>query len=104
MEKTRKPKRFFTAEQKFDILQTIETDLKNGMQLKDAVEKSGIGLSLHRIWKKKLSIGVKSSLRSGNPPPDKAMKQMERRIAKLEAIILSQSQTIAELKKETNWG
>lgn len=103
MEKTRKPKRVFTPEQKFNIIQEIESDVKKGMKQIDALEKHGLGSSLFNKWRRQLAVGVKSSLRNGKSPADKNLKQMERRIAKLESIILSQSEQIAILKKETNW-
>lgn len=103
METIKKPKRSFTAEQKLAILRAIEADRKGGMKLTDALEKNGIVSSLHTSWSRKLAVGVKSSLRSGKPPVNKELKQLERKVAKLESIILSQSQQIADLKKETNW-
>ena len=103
MEKTRKPKRFFTPDQKFNISQTIEADVKKGLSQGQALEKHGIGSSLFQKWRKQLAVGVRSSLRNGKSPADKNLKQLERRIAKLESVILSQAQLIADLKKETNW-
>jgi len=99
----KKPKRYFTAEQKFNILQSIEGDVKSGMTQGAAIEKAGIANSVFAKWRKQLAVGVKSSLRSGKPPVDKDKKKFEREIEKLKAIVLSQSQQIADLKKETNW-
>lgn len=103
MNQTRRVRRSFTAEQKYDILQKIEADIKGGMTTAAAVEKANIGSSIYNKWKRQLSVGVKSSLRNGKPPVDKEKRKLERENEKLKAIILSQAQAIADLKKETNW-
>ncbi len=103
MEQKRKAKRIFAPEQKANILHQIETDITSGMKTGDAVDKQGIGYSVYAKWKKQLVVGIKSSLRNGKAPTDKEKKQMERRISRLEAIVISQAQVIADLKKETNW-
>jgi len=81
----------------------IETDIKSGLKVQDAIAKQGIVYSSFAKWRKQLAVGIKSSLRNGRPPVDKDKKQMERKIARLEALVLSQAQAIADLKKETNW-
>lgn len=103
MDQPKRVKRSFSSEQKFNILQAIEADIKSGMTVAQAVEKQGVGYSNYRSWKKKLAVGVRSSLRSGKPPVDKENKRLERENEKLKKIILSQSEQIADLKKETNW-
>lgn len=99
----RKAKRFFTPEQKFQILQAIESDVKAGMKVGDTLDKHGISNSNYSKWKRQLSVGVKSSLRNGKPPVDRDKRRLERENEKLKEIILSQAQVIADLKKETNW-
>ncbi len=103
MNQTKRVRRSFTAEQKYDILQKIEADIKSGMTRASALEKAGIASSIYSQWKRQLSVGVKSSLRSGKPPADKEKRKLERENERLKAIILSQAQAIADLKKETNW-
>ena len=103
MAQTKRPNRVFSPEQKLTILQAIEADIKSGLNILPAVEKAGITYSVYHHWKKQLAVGVKSSLRNGKAPADKEKKQLERRIARLEKLVLSQAQTIADLKKETNW-
>ena len=103
MNQVRKAKRIFSPEQKAAIVHQIETDIKSGIKATDAVEKQGLAYSLYCKWKRQLAVGIRSSLRNGKAPADKDKKQMERRIARLEAIVLSQAQVIADLKKETNW-
>jgi transposase-like protein len=103
MNQTKRVRRSFTPEQKYDILQKIEADVKVGMARAAALEKAGIGSGVYSQWKRQLAVGVKSSLRNGKPPADKEKKQLERKIARLEALVLSQAQAIADLKKETNW-
>ena len=99
----RKPKRFFTPEQKFQILQAIEADVKDGMKVGDALIKQNISNSNYAKWKRQLQVGVKSSLRNGKAPTDRDKRRLERENEKLKEIILAQSQMIADLKKETNW-
>ena len=103
MNQVRKAKRNFSPEQKATIVHQIETAVKGGMKTIEAVEKQGIAYSLYSKWKRQLAVGIKSSLRNGKAPVDKEKKEMERRIARLEKLVLSQAQTIADLKKETNW-
>ena len=103
MDQPKRAKRVFSSEQKFDILQRIEADVKSGVNQAEAIEKQGIYHSVFYKWKRQLSVGVKSSLRNGKPPVDKEKKKLERENEKLKEIILSQSEQIAILKKETNW-
>ena len=99
----RKAKRFFTPEQKFQILQLIEADIKSGMKVGDALIKQNISNSNYAKWKRQLSVGVKSSLRNGKTPVDRDKRRLERENEKLKEVILAQSQMLADLKKETNW-
>jgi len=85
------------------MVQAIRTDIQGGMNVGDAVDKQGIVHSVYRKWHKQLEVGIKSSLRNGKPPIDKDKKHLELEIEKLKTIILSQSEQIAALKKETNW-
>lgn len=103
MEHNKRAKRVFTPEQKANILHQIGTDLKSGMTVNQALEKQDIVHSVYNKWKKQLAVGIKSSLRNGKGPVDKEKKILEKRIARLESLVLSQAQTIADLKKETNW-
>lgn len=103
MEQAKKVKRVFTPEQKANILHQIETDLKSGMTVNQALEKQDIVHSVYNKWKKQLAVGIKSSLRNGKGPVDKEKTMLEKRIARLESLVLSQAHTIADLKKETNW-
>jgi len=99
----KKAKRIFTAEQKADILRKIQEDLRSGMTVTKALEKAGIVSSLYSKWKRQFEVGIRSSLRNGKPPVDRAKKQLEKRVAKLEKIVVEQAAIIADLKKETNW-
>lgn len=103
MVSTKKVKRVFTPEQKFQYVQAVEADVKNGMSVADAVNKHNIGHSNYSKWKRQLAVGVKSSLRNGKSPQDREKRRLEREIEKLKEIVLAQSQMIADLKKETNW-
>lgn len=99
----KKAKRVFTPEQKFSMLQTIESDIKSGIRVGDALIKHNISSSNYSKWKRQLLVGVKSSLRNGKAPQDREKRKIERENEKLKEIILAQSRMIADLKKETNW-
>ena len=99
----RRTKRFFTPEQKFQILQAIEADIKGGMKVGDALTKHNIANASYSQWRRQLSVGVKASLRNGKAPADREKRRLERENERLRGVVLSQSQTIADLKKETNW-
>ncbi len=103
MNQAKKAKRSFSPEQKVNILNQIETNIKGGMTASAAVEKAGIAYSVFSKWKRQLSVGIKSSLRNGKAPVDKDKRRLERENERLKAIVLSQAQAIADLKKETNW-
>ena len=98
----RRAKRVFTPEQKANIVNQIETDRKNGMSLNDAILKQDVCVSLFVKWRKQLAVGVHSSLRNNKAPVDTVKRNLEREVKKLRAIVISQSQAIAELKKEMN--
>ena len=97
-----RPKRQFTPEQKANIVNQIDTDRRCGMTFEAAVEKNNIAGSLYFKWKRKLEVGIKSSLRNGKPAVDVEKRQMMSDIKKLRSIVMSQSLAIAELKKEMN--
>lgn len=98
----RRPKRTFTPEQKANIINQIETDRKSGLSLNEAIQKQDIYVSLYSKWKHQLSVAVHSSLRNNKPPADLEKKKLARENEKLRQIVLSQSQAIADLKKEMN--
>lgn len=103
MDKQRRTKRIFSPEQKANIVNQIEADIKKGIPASEAVLKQDIAYSLYGKWKRQLEIGIKSSLRNGKAPLDKEKNSLRKEIEKLKAIVLSQAQAIADLKKETNW-
>ena len=98
----RRSKRTFTPEQKANIVNQIDTDRKTGLTLNEAIQKQDIYVSLYSKWKHQLAVGIHSSLRNNKPPVDIEKKKLARENEKLRAIVLSQSQAIADLKKEMN--
>ena len=98
----KRPKRSFTPEQKANIVNQIETDRKSGLTLNEAIKKHDIYVSLYSKWKHQLAVGIHSSLRNNKAPADTEKKQLKIEVQKLRAIVLSQSQAIADLKKEMN--
>jgi transposase-like protein len=98
----KRAKRTYTPEQKVTILSQIESDIKSGSLVGKALEKADIAPSLYFKWKRQLEVGIQSSLRNNRPPVDLEKRQLTLEVKKLRAIVLSQSQSIAELKKEMN--
>jgi transposase-like protein len=98
----KRTKRIFTPEQKANIVNQIDTDRKSGMTLNEAIQKQDIYTSLYSKWKHQLAVGIHSSLRNNKAPVDTEKKQLKNEVQKLRAIVLSQSQAIADLKKEMN--
>lgn len=92
----------YTPEQKASILSQIESDIKSGLLVSESLKKAGIASSNYFKWKRQLEVGIQSSLRNSKPPTDVEKKQLMAEVKKLRAIVLSQSQAIAELKKEMN--
>ena len=92
-------RRIFTPEQKFGILKDIE----GGRTIKEGLGKHQLHYSVYRKWRRQLEVGVRASLRNSRPikPPD--LKRLEVENRKLKEIVLNQSLTISELKKEMNW-
>ena len=103
MNQVKKAKKIYSPEQKVAILNQIENLIKQGMLLQEALEKQGVAYSNYYKWKKQLAVGIKSSLRNGKPPVNHELKKLEKEVDSLKAIVLSQAQAIADLKKETNW-
>lgn len=103
MSAPKKPKKMYSPEQKVAILNQIEILQKQGLSLEAALQKENVAYSNIYKWKKQLAVGIKSSLRNGKPPVNRDLKKLEKEIEKLKAIVLSQAQAIADLKKETNW-
>lgn len=98
----KRTKRSFTPEQKANIVNQIDTDRKSGLTLNEAIQKQDIYVSLYSKWKHQLAVGINSSLRNNKPPIDLEKKKLTRENEKLRQIVLSQSQAIADLKKEMN--
>jgi transposase-like protein len=95
--------RVYTPEQKFQILQAIEADIKAGMKVGDALIKHNTPNANYSKWRRQLSVGVKSSLRNSKLPVDRDKRRLERENERLKEIVLSQAQLLSDLKKETNW-
>lgn len=98
MENQRKPRRYFTPEQKFEILKDIE----KFATIREGLEKHDLSYTVYRKWQRQLMVGVHASLRNGRPIKPADLKRLERENRKLKEIVLNQSLTITSLKKEMN--
>jgi transposase-like protein len=96
MREKRKPRRSFTPEQKFAILQDIKL---SNLKLKDSLDRHGITSPLYYKWKRQLEVGVQASLRNSKPIKPADQRQLEVENRRLKEIILNQSLELCELKK-----
>jgi transposase-like protein len=94
----KKPRRIFTAEQKFEILKEIE----RSKTIKEGLAKHELADSVYYKWKRQLEVGVRASLRNGRPVKTSEIKRLEAENKKLKEIVLNQACLISELKKEMN--
>jgi transposase-like protein len=91
----RRPKRTFTPQQKFDIIQ----DIRQLPTIKEGLEKYQISSSMYGKWKRQLEIGVNASLRNTKPIKPANIRHLEVENKKLKEMVLNLSHEIVELKK-----
>jgi hypothetical protein len=96
METKTKTKRFFTPEQKFDILKDIE----KATTIKEGLERHSIQYSMYSKWKRQLEVGVAASLRNSKPVKSADTKRLEHENRTLKEMVLNLSHQLCELKKE----
>jgi len=92
----KKVRRYFTAEQRYQILKDIE----GCGTLKEGLEKYDLQYSVYQRWKRQLEVGVRQSLRGGRPAKDPERRRLEAENRRLKEIVLNQSAMISDLKKE----
>lgn len=92
----KKVRRYFTAEQRYQILKGIE----GCGTLKEGLAKYDLEYSVYRRWKRQLEVGVRHSLRGGRPAKDPEQRRLEAENRRLKEIVLNQSAMISDLKKE----
>ena len=92
----KKVRRYFNAEQRYEILKGIE----GCGTVKEGLEKYDLQYSVYRRWKRQLEVGVRHSLRGGRPAKDPEQKRLEAENRRLKEIVLNQSAMISDLKKE----
>jgi transposase-like protein len=92
----KRSRRVFTPEQKFAILQDIETF----PTVKEGLEKYQLCHSVYQKWKRQLAVGVWASLRNSKPLKAPDLRRLETENKKLKEVVLTQSLIISELKKE----
>lgn len=95
---TRRTRRVFTPEQKFEILQ----DVARSESRKAALERHGLAYSVYSKWKRQLQVGVNASLRNTRPLKSESLKRLEAENRRLKELVLNQSLVIGDLKKEMN--
>jgi len=93
-----KPGRIFTPRQKFEIIKDIE----HTSTIREDLAKHNLPSSMHYKWKRQLTVGVNASLRNTKPLISPDLKKLEEENGKLKELVLSQSLTIMNLKKEMN--
>lgn len=93
-----KPRRNFTPEQKYEIIKDIE----KAPTVREGLARHRITSSLFYKWKRQLAVGINASLRNTKPVKPVELKSLEEENRKLKEVVVSQSLTIARLKKEMN--
>lgn len=93
-----KPRRRFTPKQKYEIIKDIERH----PTIREGLAKHGINSGLFYKWKRQLAIGINASLRNTKPLKSPDLKKLEEENRKLKELVLNQSLTIMNLKKEMN--
>ncbi len=94
----RKLRRNFTPEQKYEIIRDVEAS----PTIRDGLARYNITSSMFYKWKRQLAVGINASLRNTKPLKSPDLKRLEEENRKLKEVVLSQSLTIARLKKEMN--
>jgi transposase-like protein len=95
---TKRVKRVFTPEQKFEILQ----DIARSESVKVGLERHKIQYSMYSKWKRQLEVGVNASLRNTKAIKAPDLRRLEGENRRLKELVLNQSLVIGELKKEMN--
>jgi transposase-like protein len=97
-DRPQKPRRNFTPEQKYEIIKDIE----KAPTIREGLARHHITSSLYYKWKRQLAVGINASLRNTKPIKPAELKSLEEENRKLKEVVVSQSFTIAHLKKEMN--
>jgi len=92
----KKVRRYFNAEQKYQMLKEIE----GSGTLKEGLAKYDLQYSVYQRWKRQLEVGVRHSLRGGRPAKDPEQRRLAAENRRLKEIVLNQSAMISDLKKE----
>lgn len=92
----KKTKRIFIPEQKFEILKDIDQQ----PTIKAGLEKYQLNYSVYRKWKRQLEVGIRASLRNSRPLKSADLRRLETENRRLKELVLNQSLTICDLKKE----
>ena len=92
----KKVRRYFNAEQRYQILRDIE----GCGTVKEGLAKYDLQYSVYRRWKRQLEVGVRQSLRGGRPAKDPEQRRLTAENRRLKEIVLNQSAMISDLKKE----
>lgn len=93
-----KPRRMFTPEQKYEIIKDIE----GYSTIREGFAKHGINSGLFYKWKWQLHVGIHAGLRNTKPLKSPDVRRLEDENRKLKELVLNQSLTIMNLKKEMN--
>ena len=93
-----KPRRVFTPQQKLEIIKDIE----HSSTIREGLAKHNLPSSMYYKWKRQLAVGVNASLRNAKPLKSPDLKKLEEENRKLKELVLNQSLTIMNLKKEMN--
>lgn len=91
----KQPRRIFTPQQKYAILQDIDAQ----PSIRQGLEKHRLSPSLYHKWKKQLEVGINATLRNTKPVKAADTRKLEEDNRRLKEIVLNQSLELCELKK-----
>ena len=74
----KKPRRIFTPQQKFEMLE----DIKQQPTIRAGLAKYPIHSSMYRRWKRQVEVGVNATLRNGRPVKSPKVRGLEAELKK----------------------
>ncbi len=94
-----RPRRSFTPEQKFQIVQ----DIQSSPRIQAGLDRHQITHGMYHRWKSQLEAGVRAALRNSKPPKDPQIKRYEEENRALKSTVLTLTHELCEIKKKFNW-
>lgn len=95
MKQLRRPRRSFTPQQKFEMVQ----DILSRPKIQDGLDSYELNSATFNKWRRQLQVGINASLRNSRPPKDIYVKNLEKENRYLKEMVLNLSHQLTEAKK-----